>query len=182
MMDRDQVIQVLATLKAAFPHSFQRMGRKDAEAMINLWLRQFESEDPAAVSAAVDSLISTREAGYSPTIGEIKAQLHRLRTAGQLSEADAWALVEKACRNGIYHSQEEFDRLPAEVQRAVGGPEQLKAWAMMDSETVNSVVASNFRKSYAVAQERAKQNAMLPQNVRDLIAGVADSMALPEAH
>lgn len=180
MITRDDVLIILSTLKAAFPHSFQNMGKRDAEALINLWIRQFENEDPQAVGYAVDSLIATRTVGFSPTIGEIKEQLQRLRSAGQLSEVDAWALVERASRNGLHHSKEEFDKLPPEVQRAVGGPEQLKAWAMMDTATVNSVVASNFRKSYAIAQEREKQNAMLPENVREMLSGVADQMSMKQ--
>jgi len=177
-MSREEVLQMLSILKAAYPHSFQKLGKRDAESLANLWERQFADEDPRAVSAAIDSLIATRTVGYSPTIGEIKEQLHRLRNQDQLSEVDAWVLVERACRNGLHHAQEEFDKLPPDVQAAVGGPEQLTAWARMDSETVNSVIASNFRKSYTTAQERAKHNAMLPPNVREMLSGVADQMRI----
>lgn len=180
-MNREQVIQILSTLKAAFPHSFQKMCRSDVEAMINLWLRQFANEDAKIMSAAVDSLIATRTVGYSPTVGEIKEQIHRLRVGEQPSEADAWALVERACRNGLYHSEEEFERLPPEVQRAVGSPEQLRAWAQMDSETVNSVIASNFRKSYAAAQERAKHAAALPANVREMLSAVSEHLIMEQS-
>ncbi len=180
-MNREQVIQILSTLKAAFPHSFQKMGRSDVEAMINLWLRQFANEDAKIMSAAVDSLIATRTVGYSPTVGEIKEQVHRLRVGEQPSEADAWALVERACRNGLYHSEEEFERLPPEVQRAVGSPEQLRAWAQMDSETVNSVVASNFRKNFVTAQLREKQDSMLPPGVRELAKELSAKMGMVQA-
>ena len=179
-MSREEVLQMLSILKAAYPHSFQKLGKRDAESLANLWERQFADEDPRAVSAAIDSLIATRTVGYSPTIGEIKEQLHRLRNQDQLSEVDAWVLVERACRNGLHHAQEEFDKLPPDVQAAVGGPEQLTAWARMDSETVNSVIASNFRKSYATAQERAKHNAMLPPNVRAMLSEVADQMSIDQ--
>ena len=179
-MNREQVIQILATLKLAFPHSFQNLGRTDMEGMIELWKRQFAGEDPLLVSAAVDSLISSRTVGYSPNIGEIKEQMHRIRTGDRPSEVDAWTLVEKACRNGIHGAAEEFAKLPPDVQRVVGGPEQLKAWAMMDSETVNSVIASNFRKSYFAAQEREKQNAMMPVNVREMMAGVAEHLTIEQ--
>ena len=177
-MNREQVLQMLSILKAAYPHSFQKLGKRDADSLVALWERQFSEEEPQAVSAAIDSLIATRPVGYSPTIGEIKEQLHRLRNQDQLSEVDAWVMVERACRNGIHHAQEEYDRLPPDVQQAVGGPEQIRAWAMMDTETVNSVVASNFRKSYAAAQERAKHVSMLPANVREMLSGVADQMII----
>lgn len=182
-MNREQVLQMLSILKAAYPHSFQKLGMRDADALVALWERQFAEEDPQAVSAAIDSLIATRTVGFSPTIGEIKEQLYRLRNQEQLSVDDAWASVEHACRNGLYHAQEEFDKLRPAVQCAVGGPEQIKAWARIDPETLNSVIASNFRKSYAAAQERAKHAAALPANVREMLSAVSEHLIIerPEA-
>ena len=177
-MNRKEVTQILSVLKAAYPHSFKDMTKLDGEALVNLWARQFAEEDPAAVSAAVNALISTRTTGYSPTIGEVKDQLHRLRTVDGLNDAQAWHLVEKACRRGLHHAQEEFDKLPQDVQAAVGGPEQLKAWAMMDSDTVNSVIASNFRRTYRTVQEREKEKALMPPEVKAFIAGVAENLKL----
>lgn len=177
-MTRDDVIMILATLKAAYPHAYKGMTRRDGEALVNLWQRQFADEDPNAVQAAVDALIATRTAGYSITPGEVKEKLHALRTVNELNESDAWALVSKACSNGLYGYREEFAKLPPEVQRAVGAPEQLREWAMMDSDTVQSVVASNFMRNYRATQQRTKEMAMLPQTVQQMLSGVADSMKM----
>lgn len=177
-MNRKEVMQILSVLKAAYPHSFKDMTKLDGEALVNLWARQFAEEDPAAVSAAVNALISTRTTGFSPTVGEIKEQLHRLRAVNGLSDAEAWNMVEKACRRGLYNAREEFDKLPPDVQAAVGGPEQLKAWAMMGSDTVNSVIASNFRRTYRTVQEREKEKALMPPEVKAFIAGVAENLKL----
>ena len=177
-MTEEDVKEMLSVLKAAYPHSFQNLTRRDANAMIKLWARQFKADDVQLVSAVIDSLIATRETGYTPTVGEIKNQLYRIQTADGLNDGQAWNLVEKACRRGLYHAQEEFDKLPPDVQTAVGGPEQLKAWAQMDAETVNSVVASNFRRTYRTVQERAKEKALMPPEVREVIAGISEKMML----
>lgn len=181
-MTRDDVLEMLSILKAAYPTSFQVNGKsmppKDAEALVKLWTRQFAGEDADAVRAAVDNLISTRTVGYSPTVGEIKDQLHRLRTVNEINDGEAWYMVEKACRRGLYNAREEFDKLPPAVQAAVGGPEQLKAWARMDEETVNSVVASNFRKTFRTVQTREREKALMPPEVRAFVAGIAEKMAL----
>lgn len=180
-MTREETLQVLSILKAAYPHSFMKMTKLDAEAMVTLWCRQFEAEDAKAVGMAVDALIATRREGYSPTIGEVKEQLHRIRKSGtELSDSEAWALVEKACRNGLYGFRQEYERLPEAVRRAVGAPEQLKAWAAMDEETVNSVVASNFRKTYRTVQQREKENSMLPAGVRAFSAALAENLGMRE--
>lgn len=177
-MTTDETLAVLAILKAAYPHSFKGMKEADGWAMVNLWQMQFADVSAQEVTAAVNALISTRTAGYSPTIGEVKEKMHTLRSATALSEQDAWALVSKACRNGYYGYKEEFAKLPPEVQRAVGQAEQLRDWAIMDVDTFQSVIGSNFMRNYRASQAREKEMQMLPQSVREMIGGVADNMKM----
>ena len=179
-MDRRQVIETLAILKAAYPGSYNNMTEGDSKTMVALWERQFADEDVRLVTAAVESLIATRTKGFTPTIGEVKEQMHRLRTSEELDAASAWALVSKACANGIYGYRKEFEKLPPIVQAAVGAPEQLREWAMMDAEVVQSVIASNFQKTYRIIQQRQKELTMLPADIRRMINGTADRLALNE--
>lgn len=177
-MTTDETTKILATLKAAYPHSFRDLTRRDAETMIELWAAMFAADSYEEVNAAVVALIATRTVGFSPTVGEVKAKLNSLTAKPALSEQDAWALVARACSNGLYGYREEFARLPPEVQRTVGAPEQLREWAKMDVETVQSVVASNFMRSYRTMEARAKETAMLPPAIRDLIGGISDGLKL----
>ncbi len=173
-MTRTEVVKTLSLLKAAFPHSYKDATSQDLELMVQLWERQFRDNSFEDVSAAVDALISSRTTGYSPTIGEIKEQMHRLHHRDDLDELAAWALVSKACRNGLYGYREEFAKLPPDVQAAVGAPEQLRAWAMMDTEAVESVVASNFQRNYRTTKARQKELDKLPADVRKMVSGIAD--------
>lgn len=175
-MDRTETIKILAVLKAAYPHAFKDMTKIDAEAMLSLWGRMFRDNSYAEVNTAIAALISTRTVGYSPTIGEVKEQILKLKNHDLLDEGQAWALVSRACRNGSYGYREEFEKLPPEIKRAVGAPEQLKAWAAMDAETVESVVASNFRKTYRIQAERDKETAMLPAEVKQMLSGITRNL------
>ena len=179
-MDRRETMQIFSVLKAAYPHSFKGVGKEDADAMISLWQKMFETETYEQVNAAVAALIATRKEGYTPTIGEVKERLAFAveQASGALNEQGAWALVEKACRNGLYGYREEFERLPDDVQRAVGAPEQLRAWAMMDTETVNSVVASNFMRNYRTQKQREKEFAMIPPSVQRVLSEIAEKAKL----
>ena len=179
-MDRTDAAKILAVLKAAYPHSFKDLTKRDAESVLDLWSQMF-SEDPyEEVSAAVYALIAKRKDGYSPTVGEVKEQLFTIKNTEKLSEQSAWALVSKACQNGLYGYRKEFEKLPPEVQRAVGAPEQLKAWAAMDADTVESVISSNFMRGYKAQMEREKESAKLPQSVQLLIGGIAQNMKMIE--
>ena len=171
-MDRTQTALILSVLKAAYPHAFKDMTKHDGEAMLNLWAAMFTEESYEEVNAAVGALISTRTVGFSPTIGEVKEQIRKLHHHADIDENAAWVLVSRACRNGSYHSVEEFNKLPPEVQRTVGSPEQLKQWAAMDADTVESVVASNFKRAFRVQAERAAEVSKLPPQIRQMLGSI----------
>lgn len=177
-MDRNETSKILSALKAAYPHSFKDLSKRDGEAVLDLWTAMFAEEPYEAVSAAVYALIATRKEGYSPTIGEVKERLVTLRNTEELPEESAWAMVSKACRNGLYGYKKEFAKLPPEVQAAVGTPEQLRAWAQMDTQTVESVVASNFMRNYRTRQKREQETAKLPPQIRQLLGGVTKDMKM----
>ena len=171
---------ILALLQSEYPQSFTRLDDRQMTAKVNLWAELFAEDDPKLVFAAVKSLlVSNRE--FAPSVGQIKEKMHSLYSPDTLTEGEAWALVSKACSNGLYGYRAEFDKLPPDVQAAVGRPEQLKEWAMMDADTVQSVIASNFMRSYKAAAHRTKEREMLPENVKTLIAAMTANMALPGA-
>ena len=103
-----------------------------------------------------------------------------LTSPPEMTESEVWTLVSNALRNGIYGAQEEFDRLPPVVRRLVGSPGQLREWAMMDADTVQSVVASNFQRAYRVRSRQHAEYAALPSDIRQMIGPLADHMALTD--
>ncbi len=179
-MIADETLKILAILKAAYPHSFKDLTKRDAEAMIDLWTTMFAAESYEEVNAAVAALISTRAVGFSPTIGEVKEKLHSLKTVGELSEQEAWAMVAKACCGSPKGYHYLFDKLPVDVQRAVGSPDQLREWGMIDTETLQSVVASNFMRSFRTMRERNKEWSMLPQSVQKMLTGITGEIKMIE--
>ena len=177
-MNRNDVIALMAVLKTAYPSYYKQVSRDEALAAINLWSEMFADDDPEIVSAATKALIASRTEGFPPTIGAVKAKMHDIANPDAMTEDEAWRIIAKALRNGIYGSREEFDKLPAELRKIVHDPAQLKEWAKMDEETVQSVVVSNFRRSYRVTATRKKELDMLPQDVRAAISSTVGRMRL----
>lgn len=165
-MNTAETAQILGILKTAYPSSFKDA---DTKAVIALWAEMFKDEPAPIVGAAVKALIASRKEGFTPTIGEIKEKIRLISEPSVLTETEAWALVSKACKNGIYGYKEEFEKLPQDVQKAVGRPEQLREWAMMDEYTVGSVVASNFMRSYRAAAKRTEEYLQIPTEIRNLL-------------
>lgn len=81
-------------------------------------------------------------------------------------------------QRGLYNAREEYDKLPPVVQCVVGSSSQLKEWAMMDAETVQSVVASNFQRSYMARAERERERMALPSAVRETVSKIAGQMSI----
>lgn len=168
-MDRKETQGVLALLRAAYPSFYKNMPQRDLLAVVNLWQMQFADLDGKLVLSAVNALISSRVEGFPPTIGAVKEQAARLLLPESLPETAAWALVSRAARNGAYGAEQEFAKLPPLVQKAVGSPGQLRAWAVMETEEVETVVASNFMRTYRQLAAREKERQMLPEALKNIL-------------
>lgn len=183
-MTRDDVIKIMSVLRGAYPHFYRDISKQEAYDAINLWTDMFSNDDASIVASAVKSLIDGDDKGFPPTIGQVKAKMRLLVGSDELTEAEAWNLVSKAVKNGLYGAVEEFEKLHPAVKRIVGSPSQLRDWASMDSDTLHSVVASNFQRSYKVVATREKEIAALPDDVKKLInfAMNKEPEALPPAY
>lgn len=182
-MDRAEVLKIMSVLRGAYPAFYRNIGRKEAEATVGLWCDTFSHDEYPLVAAAVKALIESDDKGHPPHIGAVKAKLRLIADGEELSEAEAWGIVAGALRNSIYGAREEFEKFPPVIKRIVGSPSQLREWGMMDSETVHSVVASNFQRSYKAIAQREKELAKLPPDVKALVGKLTEGKkldALPE--
>ena len=169
-MERNDVIKIMAVLRGAYPHFYRGIDRREAEDTVALWAEMFAPDPYELVAAAVKSLIEADDSGYPPNIGKVKAKLRLIRGDEHgRTEQEAWSLVSRAISNSAYNSAEEFDRLPDEIKRLIGSASQLRTWAMMPPDEVDTVVASNFQRSYRVLKARADEVCKLPQDVRAML-------------
>ena len=175
-MNREETIKILSVLRGAYPGFYRDIGRQEAEATISLWGSMFEEEPYELVGAAVKAFIAGDSKGFPPAIGQIKERVRKLTSGPEMTEAEAWSYVSKALRNSAYGSEEEFRNLPPEVQAVVHDPGQLREWAMLDAEEVQTVVSSNFQRSFRAKQAAAKEYMALPSDVKRLMlsAGFRD--------
>lgn len=166
-MTKQDTYRVLGILRSYYPSSF--MGSDDEERLrLALWQRQFADEPATLVQAAVEAYVSIDKKGFMPVPGQIKEQIAILRDKGGLNEQDAWELVTKALCNSAYGSVEEFAKLPADVQRAVGSPNMLRSWAAVNISELQTVIASNFKRDYRAIVAQKKDFAKIPEAVKQL--------------
>ena len=179
-MNIEETVKLMAILETAYPMFYAKKTQQERENAIRLWAEMFSDEPGELVAMAVKALIKSRVSTYPPGIGEITEKIQQIMQPDQMTELEAWGLVLKAVSNSNYNSNEEFNKLPVIVQRLVGAPSQLREWAMMDSETLNSVVASNFQRSYKVRAKNEQDYLALPSSVKTFMASIAEGMRMPE--
>lgn len=178
-MNKEEVQKLLTLIQAEYPQSFSKLDDRQMALKLELWTKEFQNDDSVLVYAAARTLMrSGRE--FAPNCGQIREKMCDLMRGQEMDEQQAWSLVSKACSNGLYGYREEFEKLPPDIRRAVGRPEQLKEWAEMDVEVVQSVVASNFMRSYRTGVVREKEMARIPEDVRKIIGGLSDKLSLTE--
>lgn len=181
-MTRKETGIIMDILATAYPRFYSGPDAPDPAKAVSLWAEMFAEDDVALVAAAVKALIATDDKGYPPHIGAVKAKLWQITGGPEETESDAWNLISRAVRNGLYGAKEEFAKLPPTLQRIVGSPSQLREWAMMDSETLHSVVASNVQRSYKAISYREREIAKLPGDVRKMARQISAGMELkPQA-
>lgn len=165
-MTREDTIKILSVLRGAYPAFYRDITKQEAEATIALWESMFDEEPYVVVAAAVKAFISGDGKGFPPSIGQIKERIRLITQPEEMTEQEAWSYVTKAIRNSTYGSAEEFAKLPPEVQAVVHDPGQLRQWALTDVSEIETVVASNFMRSFRAKQKSMREYLALPTEVK----------------
>ena len=167
-MTKTEERQLLAMTQAVYPN----YNPPSREAAVNAWLMCLSEYDNNVVTAAFKAYMTTDTSGFAPSIGQLLDKLHLIQDPQELNEMEAWSLVSKALRNGYYGAVEEFNNLPPLVQKAVGSPDNLRNWSQTDVKAIETVIQSNFMRSYAAIVKREYEIKKMPADVRTLIEDV----------
>lgn len=192
-MNKKETAQIMAILQVNYPDSFKGQSDKMLMARINLWAEMFKDDAYGAVSAAVKAHIAADTGRFMPPVGVIKAKLCELTRPDELSEMEAWALVREAIRGasveawsrtlnddgtvGKTSAERHFDALPPLIQQVVATPAQLAEWEMLRDGEINTVIQSNFMRSYRVRAKDAKEWAVLPEGIQKAVMAYRDGLA-----
>jgi hypothetical protein len=180
-MSRDEIINILGVLKAAYPAFYSKISKNQGDAVLKLWEIMFANETKEVVEAAVYECISTHT-GYPPDVAAIKEIIRGIERTVRCEPTDQelWMQYRKAVCDCLYQEQRTYNALPEILKRFAGSPGGLREHALMDAEIFNSVIYSNFLKQVKVLHERDHFNAALPENVKRVIAGAAEKMTLAD--
>ena len=136
---------------------------------VDVWNMMLEDYSYEQVSVALKAYVHSDISGFAPSIGQLIGKVQTISQPQELDGMAAWGLVSKALRNGTYGAVEEFDKLPPLVRQAVGMPDNLKNWATADYQTIETVIQSNFLRTYETVVKRANEINRMPDDIKALI-------------
>ena len=178
-MSKEETLKIIYIVVSVYPQHYKGFSDLNSHRMLEAWNAVLSDYDYQTVSAGLKAYMSNDKNGFPPSPGQIIDQIHKLtqNTEEKLTEAEAWGLVNRAISNGIYGAEEEFDKLPELVQKAVGSPHVIRTWAQEDMDSM-SVIQSNFERAYRTVKERHIEEKKLPNSVKALIDTMSDKMMI----
>ena len=168
-MTTEETIKVLMIIQSTYPN----FKPEDKSVAIEIWQSVLEDFSYHQISMALKTYIRTNTSGFAPSPGQLIELADPIERHTELSEMEAWAIVSKALRRGNYYAEEEFYKLPVEIQKAVGSPDNIRNWAKAEEQSVETVIQSNFMRAYRTEVKRQNEYRKMPQEVRELIAQTA---------
>ncbi|MFP3153614.1 hypothetical protein LQZ18_04145 [Lachnospiraceae bacterium ZAX-1] len=171
-MSEDEVARMLYLIRAEYQKQFSGMSGQDFSDKVKLWHSILCKYDLPVVQAGLRVFLTTEKSGFAPTVSQIVNCIHKItdREADTMTELEAWGFVYKAiCRSG-YYSEEEFELLPDIVKTAVGSPARLKEWSGLPIDEVQTVIQSNFMRSFRAVQKRESELKRMPSDIRNRIS------------
>jgi hypothetical protein len=164
-MTREETVKIIRIMCDCYPN----FKPEDLSRTIDAWQVMLEEYSCEQVAVALKAYITSNTSGFAPSVGEIVAKIQLVSQPQELDGMAAWGLVSKALRNGTYGAIEEFNKLPPLVRQAVGIPDNLKNWATSDYQTIETVIQSNFLRTYETVVKRANEINRMPDNIKSLI-------------
>lgn len=178
-MNKIETTQIITLLAG----NYQKIAEKTLEQkqmMIETWNVCLGDLDYNTVLEAVKKTIIESE--YPPTIHEVRKNAIEMIKPNTIKTAiEAWSEALGLISNGLYMTQEQFEKASPEVKAFFGGNvKQVKELAMVDSETINSVTKGQFLKQYEIIIQREQENKLLPQQMQDIIGQLANKMDIKQ--
>lgn len=164
-MTREETLKIIMTMQATYPN----YKIEDKKLTLNVWFEMLQEYSYQQVAAALKAYIMSDKNGFAPSIGQLVDKMKFISEPQELNDMQAWSLVSKALRNGLYGFEEEFEKLPDSVREAVGNASNIRHWAESDYETIETVIQSNFIKTYRSVVSKRNEINKLPHDMKRMV-------------
>lgn len=170
-MTREETKKILRIMCSTYPN----YKPSDLSETIDIWQMVLSDYSYQQIATGLKAYILSDTSGFAPSVGQIVDKIKTIEQPVVLNESEAWGMVSKAIRNGYYGAVEEFAKLPPLVQKAVGTPDNLRNWSQTNLESIETVIQSNFLRSYRVEAQRAGEISKMPFDIKTMIENMSQN-------
>lgn len=168
-MKKTETVNCIQYLDAAYPLAYKRFDKEKFENLIAVWYNTFSEYPVEMVMVGIQGYISTDTSGFPPSPGQVIKVIQDLTAERETNSMEAWAIVKRAVNSPRDRLEETFRSLPPLIQRVIGGHHQLMSWGNVSEEEFETVIQSNFMRTYETEKRRQKQIDMLPERIRRMM-------------
>jgi hypothetical protein len=176
-MNREETKMILQMLKGLYRKEFANDTPESLTLMLNIWSELLKDDNADQVANAVKAIASTDISPFSPTIGKIREVVTELYAPKRMTEQEAWNAVKKVLSYGVSDTSRAFNDLPDELKPLLD-KQTIREWANEDLSKVNTVIASNFMRSYKSRSESNHKYEALPNSMKIQIESIKANMLL----
>lgn len=170
-MNKNEIAQLIYIVKANYPKYYKNISETEFLNIVDVWYMCISDYDYNLAQAGLKIYFTSDITGFPPSVGQVIDCIHKISSNQEntMTEMEAWGYVYKAICNSGYNSIQEFERLPDIVQSTVGNPARLKEWSQVNLDEVQTVIQSNFMRSFKAVQNRKKEYSKMPSEVKKMI-------------
>ena len=164
-MTRDECKKLLMVIDATYP-SFKV---ENATETLNMWHSFLEDYSYEQIMQGLKIYVASSGSDFAPSISKLISMSRKPNELTQVDEGAIWREIRPCIRRGIYHAEEDFEKLSPMAKKVVGQPSQLREWAMLESEVIDSVIQSNMKSRIKDIQRRDLEISAMPIEIQTMI-------------
>lgn len=184
-MTRDEAKTFVLMMRTAYP-SWKLDNATDIKNAVDFWCAVTADIPLELLQQALYVRARTNKSSFPPVPAELLEEITFLENPDAITAPEAWSkFVIPAIRNSTYNVGEEYQKLPPDIQKAVGGTEQLQAWARAKEEYIATTAKADFERAYHAVIAKRNKVSSLPKSVREALPrredGTAEALQLPSS-
>ena len=172
-MTREETVDLVRSIVGLYP----TWKPDNLTETVNCWHWALADYPASAIKGAFQIYVKTNNSGFAPSVSQLIGAMHKPNEVEQLSEGEAWNLVKYAIQDSGYHASEQFEKLPPIIQRCVGSANMLHQWSQADSDEVNTVIMSNFQRTYRAVLSKQEFTDKVPPQLADMVKHLSQQVS-----
>ncbi len=141
-MTREDIKRLLGMITITYPN----FKLNDPALAVDVWHQILEPDEAQNIFDAFSVYARTDTSGFAPSPGKLHMMIAD-RLSDEIDEGEIMTMLTMASRNANYGFQDEFDKMPKALQKAVGSPTNIRNWGQMEQDQLNYTF-NNIIKAY----------------------------------